>query len=129
MPLRKPGSQVWLPCPQVACCRKLRNLNSQKPRNQQQANLDRVQLNFGGRNNELWCEGGELAFILRMIRDSQRYAAQVLWFSTLVSKGENVAPLRKALQAARAVEVLINPPCRLVRTKSLVKPQLLLAMS
>ncbi len=92
---------------QSGSLRKLRNLNSQKPRNQQQANLDRVQLNFGGRNNELWCEGGELAFILRMIRDSQRYAAQVLWFSTLVSKGENVAPLRKALQAARAVEVRV----------------------
>ena len=87
--------------------RKLRNLNSQKPRNQQQANLDRARLNFGGRNNELWCDGGELAFIRRMIRDSQRFAAQVFWFSTLVSKGENVAPIRKALQAAKAVDVRV----------------------
>ena len=87
--------------------RKVRNLNSQKPRDEQKANLDQASLNFGGRQNELWCDGGELQFIRRMIRDSQQVAAQVFWFSTLVSKGEHVAPIRKALTAAQAVEVRV----------------------
>ena len=87
--------------------RKVRNLNSQKPRNEQKANLDQAALNFGGRQNELWCEGGELQFIRRMIRDSQSVASQVFWFSTLVSKAENVAPIRKALAAAKVAEVRV----------------------
>jgi 23S rRNA (adenine1618-N6)-methyltransferase len=43
-------------------------------------------LNFGGVNNELWCEGGELAFITNMIYESVHFKTQSLWFSTLVSK-------------------------------------------
>jgi 23S rRNA (adenine1618-N6)-methyltransferase len=100
--------------------RKVRNLNSQKTRTEQRANLDQATLNFGGRQNELWCEGGELQFILRMIRDSQRFAGQVFWFSTLVSKGENVTPIRKALQAARAVEVRVIEMAQGQKTSRLV---------
>jgi len=43
-------------------------------------------LNFGGRANELWTEGGEPAFLRRMIRESREFSAQVGWFTTLVSK-------------------------------------------
>jgi 23S rRNA (adenine1618-N6)-methyltransferase len=42
--------------------------------------------NFGGKSNELWYEGGEEAFIVKMIYESTKYASQVLWFTTLVSK-------------------------------------------
>lgn len=87
--------------------RKVRNLNGQKPRDQQKANLDKVSLNFGGRKNELWCQGGELKFILNMIRDSQAFAGQCFWFTSLVSKHENLAPLRKALMAAKALDVRV----------------------
>jgi 23S rRNA (adenine1618-N6)-methyltransferase len=100
--------------------RKVRNLNSQKARNEQRANLDQATLNFGGRQNELWCEGGELKFILRMIHDSQRFAGQVFWFSTLVSKVEHVAPLRKALIAAKAVEVRVIDMAQGQKTSRLV---------
>jgi 23S rRNA (adenine1618-N6)-methyltransferase len=85
--------------------RKVRNLNSQKPRDQQKANLDRASLNFGGRNNELWCDGGELQFIRNMIRDSRQFAAQCFWFTTLVSKKENLPPIYQALKQAKAFEV------------------------
>ncbi|WP_255964846.1 RlmF-related methyltransferase, partial [Klebsiella pneumoniae] len=34
-------------------------------------------LNFGGQQQELWCEGGEVAFISQMIRESQAFARQV----------------------------------------------------
>lgn len=100
--------------------RKVRNLNGQKARNEQRANLDQATLNFGGRKNELWCEGGELKFILRMIHDSQRFGGQVFWFSTLVSKVENVAPIRKALVAAKAVEVRVIDMSQGQKTSRLV---------
>lgn len=53
--------------------------------------------NFGGQNAELWVEGGESAFIERMARESKRYADQVGWFTTLVSRQENVEPLLDVL--------------------------------
>ncbi|HCT8086448.1 TPA: 23S rRNA (adenine(1618)-N(6))-methyltransferase RlmF, partial [Enterobacter hormaechei] len=47
-------------------------------------------LNFGGHQQELWCEGGEVAFILRMIAESKGFGRQVKWFTTLVSRGDNL---------------------------------------
>jgi 23S rRNA (adenine1618-N6)-methyltransferase len=42
-------------------------------------------LNFGGQQQELWCEGGEVAFISKMIAESAQYAKQVKWFTTLTT--------------------------------------------
>lgn len=58
-------------------------------------------LNFSGRSNELWCEGGERAFIERMIAESRLFASQCGWFSTLVSKEDNLPHLRAALHRAK----------------------------
>lgn len=69
----------------------------------------RPSLNFGGRNNELWCPGGEAAFIRRLIAESAERAAHCLWFTTLVSKAANVPGIRRALTAAHAVEVRMIP--------------------
>lgn len=63
-------------------------------------------LNFGGQQQELWCEGGEVAFISKMIAESVQYAKQVKWFTTLVSRGENLPPLYRALTAVGAVKVV-----------------------
>ncbi|WP_420591734.1 23S rRNA (adenine(1618)-N(6))-methyltransferase RlmF [Bacterioplanoides sp.] len=57
------------------------------------------QRNFGGQNNELWCEGGELAFLKRMTRESQQYGQQVAWFTSLISKQENVPLMLEYLKA------------------------------
>jgi 23S rRNA (adenine1618-N6)-methyltransferase len=62
-------------------------------------------LNFGGQNSELWCEGGELAFITQMIFESAKYPLQVFWFTTLVSKKENLASLYKTLNKVSAVQI------------------------
>lgn len=62
-------------------------------------------LNFGGQNAELWCEGGELAFITQMIFESAKYPLQVFWFTTFVSKKENLASLYKTLNKVSVVEV------------------------
>lgn len=55
-------------------------------------------LNFGGQSNELWCNGGEALFIKRMIKQSVPYKLQVGWFTTLVSKKENLPKIYKQLQ-------------------------------
>ena len=62
-------------------------------------------LNFGGQNAELWCEGGELGFITQMIFESAKYPLQCFWFTTLVSKKENLSSLYKTLNKVSAVEV------------------------
>ncbi|MBA1201771.1 23S rRNA (adenine(1618)-N(6))-methyltransferase RlmF [Pseudomonas capeferrum] len=61
-------------------------------------------LNFGGRNNELWCEGGEIRFVTQLIGESVQYARQVLWFTTLVSKASNLPGIEAALKKAGVVD-------------------------
>jgi 23S rRNA (adenine1618-N6)-methyltransferase len=76
--------------------RKLKNLG-----------LKKDVLNFGGKGHELWCPGGERAFVGQMIKESANFADQVLWFTSLVSKGENLASLEEALKNVKAKEVRI----------------------
>lgn len=57
-------------------------------------------LNFGGQGGELWCPGGELAFVQRMIVDSAAHASRCLWFSTLLSKAASLPAVYAALRQA-----------------------------
>lgn len=61
-------------------------------------------LNFGGQGAELWCPGGELAFIGRMIEESRAFRDQVGWFTTLVAKSEHLGRLQHALRQLEGVE-------------------------
>ncbi|MCS2172161.1 23S rRNA (adenine(1618)-N(6))-methyltransferase RlmF [Scandinavium sp. TWS1a] len=78
--------------------------NERKRRNLGQQKNDT--LNFGGQNQELWCEGGEVAFIRKMIAESREYGRQVMWFTSLVSRGDNLPMLYSALTEAGAVKVV-----------------------
>ena len=62
-------------------------------------------LNFGGQKNELYCDGGEQAFISTMITQSQQFAKQCLWFTTLVSKATTLPNVYRALKKVNAIEV------------------------
>ena len=62
-------------------------------------------LNFGGQPTELWCEGGEEAFLKKMIEQSTAYSQRCLWFTSLVSKKTTLPTLYKLLQKVRAVDV------------------------
>lgn len=62
-------------------------------------------LNFGGQNAELWCNGGEIGFITQMIYESVKYPLQCLWFSTLVSKKDNLKTIYKTLNKVGVVEI------------------------
>jgi len=64
-------------------------------------------LNFGGKNTELWCPGGELKFIARMIEESVEFSEQCLWFTSLVSKKDNLKPLCKILEKTKACDVKV----------------------
>ncbi len=61
-------------------------------------------LNFGGQNAELWCPGGEIKFIARMVEQSMEFADQCLWFTSLVSKKDNLQPLYRILRKAKVAD-------------------------
>ncbi len=77
--------------------RKLRNLTSKKK--------PQHKLNFGGQNTELWCKGGELAFIKKMIQESRHFAKNSMWFSSLVSKQANMSAIYKTLKKSGVSEI------------------------
>ena len=62
-------------------------------------------LNFGGQHNELYCADGESGFVQRMAEQSATFRTQVFWFTSLVSKRENVAPLQERVGALGATDV------------------------
>lgn len=84
---------------QIGSQRKWRGLGKAQPRHKA------AMLNFGGQNNELWCQGGEALFIRRMIEESADVRSQVLWFSTLVSKESNLPGVYRSLEKVNAVDV------------------------
>lgn len=70
-------------------------------------NIKTSELNFGGRSNELWCPGGEVAFIKQMIEESVH--VQCKWFTTLVSKEESLPKIYSALEKAKPSKVITIP--------------------
>jgi 23S rRNA (adenine1618-N6)-methyltransferase len=66
-------------------------------------------MNFGGKNTELWCKGGEQRFVRDMIRQSKFFADSCLWFSTSISKQSHLRSVNEALKKADAVEKKIIP--------------------
>ncbi|BBP01981.1 23S rRNA (adenine(1618)-N(6))-methyltransferase RlmF [Sulfuriferula nivalis] len=55
-------------------------------------------LNFGGKDAELWCAGGEQGFIQRMIAESAQIPTRCYWFTTLVSKSATLPSIYTALK-------------------------------
>ncbi|MCL6461055.1 MAG: 23S rRNA (adenine(1618)-N(6))-methyltransferase RlmF [Flavobacterium micromati] len=82
----------------------LRKVNNLETRNLENKSAKPI-LNFGGQNTELWYKGGELGFIVQMIYESAKYPLQCLWFTTLVSKKENLSSIYKTLNKVNAVEI------------------------
>lgn len=79
--------------------------NLRKTKNINKSKLKKPLLNFGGQQSELWCEGGELAFITKMIQESTQYSSQVLWFTCLVSKKDNLYKLTNLLKKVKALDI------------------------
>ena len=77
-------------------------------------------LNFGGQNAELWCPGGEVKFIARMIEESAQFANQCLWFTSLVSKKESLKPLQKILKGSNVADVKVIEMAQGQKTSRLI---------
>lgn len=77
--------------------RKRRNLGSKKAK--------APVLNFGGQAVELWCEGGELGFVRRMIAESAERPRLCRWFTTLVSQRAHLPRLFQSLEDVKALDV------------------------
>ena len=88
---------------QAAANCKWQGLNKQSAK--KAANTNSPRLNFGGQSAELYCEGGEKNFVNIMINESKQYAAQCLWFTTLVSKAANLPGIYRALEKVGAINV------------------------
>lgn len=73
------------------------NESIRKINNLENTSVKIPKLNFGGQHHELWCDGGELAFITQMIFESAKYPMQCLWFTTLVSKHSHIKSLEKVI--------------------------------
>lgn len=72
--------------------------NLKKTQNLTEKNRIEGVRNFGGNANELWIEGGELKFIISMIRESARFSENCKWFTSLVSKKEHLDRIYKEFE-------------------------------
>lgn len=81
--------------------------NRRKNNNLRKKKIQNPKLNFGGQHSELWCEGGEMAFIKKMINESVQFSSQVLWFTSLVSKKDNLHQLTTLLKNLKVPEFKI----------------------
>lgn len=77
--------------------------NERKNRNLGLKNTNK--LNFGGQNAELWCEGGEEAFVRNMIFESKEISQQITWFTSLISKKEHLLSIYYYLKQVNALQV------------------------
>lgn len=97
--------------------RKNNNLHRAKSRQQRSSSKpirqlnkkEQNALNFAGQNNELWCKGGEVGFIKRMVKESIKFKQQVGWFTSLVSKKESLGPVYKTLDEAKITDLKTVP--------------------
>lgn len=79
--------------------------SKRKESNLQKKKISSPNLNFGGKSNELWCDGGEARFIKLMILESVDFANQCFWFSTLVSQKEHLFGIYKTLEKVNATQI------------------------
>ncbi len=82
---------------QAGSLRKLKNLKQQK--------ITKPVLNFGGQQNELWCEGGEEKFVRDMIYQSRQFADSCFWFTTQISKQAHLKNVYSVLKKVEAAEI------------------------
>ena len=88
---------------QTGTNRKWQNLSKNSGKNLNPNNT--TKLNFGGQGAELYCEGGERAFVNRMVLESAQFKTQCQWFSTLISKAANLPDVYRTLSSVKITEV------------------------
>ena len=84
----------------LANTRKLKGLGSKNDVNAR---------NFSGNQQELWYKGGEKAFVHTYLYESSLFKTQCFWYSTLVSKKENLESMYVSLKKLNATEINTIP--------------------
>lgn len=65
--------------------------------------------NFSGKQQELWYKGGEKAFVHTYLYESSKFKKQCFWYTTLVSKKENVQSMYDSLKKLGATAIKTIP--------------------
>lgn len=86
--------------PFYASAREAHGANARKSKNLGQSNVR----NFAGNANELWYKGGEKAFLHTYLYESSLNPKAAKWFTSLVSKKENVKSLQDSSKKLKAQE-------------------------
>lgn len=84
----------------------LRKINNLKLPKRDENN--ELALNFKGQANELWCNGGEVLFIKRLIKQSVEFKDQVEIFTSLVAKEVHLPKIYKQLDKLKAQHTTIE---------------------
>ncbi|MDX1829745.1 MAG: 23S rRNA (adenine(1618)-N(6))-methyltransferase RlmF [Lutibacter sp.] len=72
--------------------------------------IDKASLrNFSGKQQELWYKGGEKAFVHTYLYESSMFKKQCFWFTSLISKKENVKGMYDSLEKLGATEIKTIP--------------------
>jgi 23S rRNA (adenine1618-N6)-methyltransferase len=82
-----------------------RGANARKSKNLKNV----VRRNFSGNNNELWYTGGEKAFLHTYLYESSLFPTASKWFTSLVSKKENVESLENSAKKLGAKDFKVIP--------------------
>lgn len=64
-------------------------------------------LNFGGQGVELYCEGGEVVFLVGMVEESWVFVMQVFWFIILVFKVSNLLNFQECLKMLGVSDICV----------------------
>ena len=81
--------------------------SSRKIKNLKKDEYAKTVLNFSGTASELWCQGGEVEFISKLISQSTLYKKNFFCFSTLVSKKEHLSIFERKLKNLKAIDIKI----------------------
>ncbi|MFK5880213.1 MAG: 23S rRNA (adenine(1618)-N(6))-methyltransferase RlmF [Flavobacteriaceae bacterium] len=71
--------------------------------------IETTQRNFGGSQNELWYKGGEKAFLHNYLYQSSLFKNSCFWYTSLVSKKENVESMLASLKKLGATDIKTIP--------------------
>jgi 23S rRNA (adenine1618-N6)-methyltransferase len=78
---------------------------SANSRKQNNLGLKTSTRNFSGTHAELWYQGGEKAFLHNYLYESSLYKSSCIWFTSLVSKKENVKSMYDSLKKLKATKI------------------------
>lgn len=91
--------------PFFASAEEARSANSKKSKN---LNIE-ANRNFAGNHNELWYKGGEKAFLHTYLYESSKYPKASQWFTSLVSRKDNIKSLQTSSKKLGVSEFKIIP--------------------